>query len=188
MDISVDWTWVFSHFGAMWTRFLQHLQLVVIAVVAGFIIALILAVWSHRRPTVYGPITALTGLLYTIPSLAAFALLRPITGLTLLTALIPLTTYTLLILVRSNGHVFAFALSCPHQNAAVKWVPQHNQFECTKHDSHYTADGTHVSGRATRNLDRMPIRKEGNVVHVDTAHVFGSDKDAADWNAATVAV
>jgi osmoprotectant transport system permease protein len=102
MDISVDWSWVINHVGAMWTRFLQHLQLVVISVVAGFIIALILAVWSYRRPTVYGPITALTGLLYTIPSLAAFALLRPITGLTLLTALIPLTTYTLLILVRSN--------------------------------------------------------------------------------------
>ena len=92
------------------------------------------------------------------------------------------------ILVRSNSHVFAFALSCPHQNAAVKWIPQHNQFECTKHDSHYTADGTHVSGRATRNLDRMPIRKEGNRLHVDTAHVFESDKDAAGWNAATVPV
>ena len=92
------------------------------------------------------------------------------------------------ILVRSNGHVYAFALSCPHQNAAVKWVPQHNQFECTKHDSHYTADGTHVSGRATRNMDRMPIRKEGNMIHVDTAHVFESDKDAAGWNAATVPV
>ena len=85
--------------------------------------------------------------------------------------------------MRANGHVFAFALSCPHQNAAVKWVPQHNQFECTKHDSHYTADGTHVSGRATRNMDRMPIRKDGNMVHVDTAHVFQSDKDAAGWNA-----
>jgi len=92
------------------------------------------------------------------------------------------------ILVRSNGHVFAFALSCPHQNAAVKWVPQHNQFECTKHDSHYTADGTHVSGRATRNMDRMPIRKDGGVVRVDTAHVFHSDTDAADWNAASVTV
>lgn len=90
------------------------------------------------------------------------------------------------IIVRSSGHVYAFSLSCPHQNAAVRWVPQHNLFECTKHDSHYTADGTHVSGRATRNMDRMPIRKEGNMLHVDTAHVFESDKDAAGWNAATV--
>jgi nitrite reductase/ring-hydroxylating ferredoxin subunit len=92
------------------------------------------------------------------------------------------------ILVRSNGHVYAFALSCPHQNAAVKWVPQHNQFECTKHDSHYLADGLHVSGRATRNLDRLPITKEGNAVRVDTAHAFQSDKDAAGWAAAAVSV
>ncbi len=92
------------------------------------------------------------------------------------------------ILVRAGGRVYAFALSCPHQNAAVKWVPQHNQFECTKHDSHYTADGTHVSGRATRNMDRMPIRRDGNSVHVDVAHVFESDKDAAGWAAAVVTI
>jgi Rieske Fe-S protein len=92
------------------------------------------------------------------------------------------------ILVRAAGHVYAFALSCPHQNAAVKWVAQHNQFECTKHDSHYTADGTHVSGRATRNMDRMPIRRDGDTVRVDTAHVFESDKDAAGWAAATISV
>jgi osmoprotectant transport system permease protein len=102
MDISIDWGWVTSHFGAMGERLGQHLQLVVIAVVIGFIIALGLAIWAYRRPGIYAPITAITGLLYTIPSLAAFALLRPITGLTLVTALIPLITYTLLILVRAN--------------------------------------------------------------------------------------
>jgi nitrite reductase/ring-hydroxylating ferredoxin subunit len=92
------------------------------------------------------------------------------------------------ILVRAGGHVFAFALSCPHQNAAVKWVPKNNQFECTKHDSHYQADGLHTSGRATRNMDRYPIHREGAMLHVDTAHVFQSDKDAAGWAAAMVAL
>ena len=102
MDVSIDWSWVTSHVGAMATRFLQHLQLVGIAVTAGFAISLVLAIWAFRQPRAYSPITAITGLLYTIPSLAAFALLRPFTGLTLLTAVIPLTTYTLLILVRAN--------------------------------------------------------------------------------------
>ncbi len=51
-----------------------------------------------RRPGTVGPVTAVTGLLYTVPSLAAFAVLIPITGLSPLTAIIPLTTYTLLIL------------------------------------------------------------------------------------------
>ena len=102
MDVSIDWGWLSTHVGAMGERFLQHLQLVVIAVAAGFVISLALAIWAYRRPRVYPPITAITGLLYTIPSLAAFALLRPFTGLTLLTAVVPLTTYTLLILVRAN--------------------------------------------------------------------------------------
>jgi nitrite reductase/ring-hydroxylating ferredoxin subunit len=92
------------------------------------------------------------------------------------------------ILVRANAHVYAFALSCPHQNAAVKWVAKNNQLECTKHDSHYQPDGVHTTGRATRNMDRFPIRRDGNTIHVDTAHVFQSDKDPAGWAAAAVAV
>jgi len=102
MDVSIDWNWVTSHGPAMWSRFIQHLQLVGIAVGAGFVIAMVLSIWAYRQPRAYTPITAITGLLYTIPSLAAFALLTPVTGLSLLTAVIPLTTYTLLILVRAN--------------------------------------------------------------------------------------
>ena len=49
----------------------------------------------------YAPVTWVTGVLYTIPSLALFALLVPITGLTMLTAEIGLVSYTLLILVRN---------------------------------------------------------------------------------------
>jgi osmoprotectant transport system permease protein len=102
MTISIDWGWLADHVGAMGQRFVQHLQLVVIAVALGFLISLALAIWAYRRPRVYPPLTAITGVLYTIPSLAAFAILSPITGLTIVTALIPLTTYTLLILVRAN--------------------------------------------------------------------------------------
>ena len=92
------------------------------------------------------------------------------------------------ILVRSAGHVYAFALSCPHQNAAVKWVEKNGRFECTKHDSKYQADGVHTSGRATRNMDRFPVHREADGIHVDTSRVFQSDKDSAGWNAAAVAV
>lgn len=92
------------------------------------------------------------------------------------------------ILARGNGHVYAFALSCPHQNAAVKWVAQDNTFRCTKHDSRYQLDGVHTAGRATRNLDRYPIRRDGTAVHVDVSRVFQSDKDNAGWNAASVPI
>jgi Rieske Fe-S protein len=62
-----------------------------------------------------------------------------------------------------------FALACPHQNFAVKWVAKDHRFACTKHDSKYAADGTHLAGRATRNMDRYVIRRDGNSVVVDLA-------------------
>ena len=101
-----DIDWVLTHPGQILERLVQHLQLTVIPLVLGIVISLVLAIWAVRQPRTYGPITGLTGLLYTIPSLAAFAALRPIFGLTLLTAIVPLTTYTLLILFRSFASGF----------------------------------------------------------------------------------
>ena len=97
----IDWVWIVEHLDDIGERLLQHLQLTIIPLAIGFVISLLLAIWAVRQPRAYGPVTAVTGILYTIPSLAAFALLRPITGLSLLTAIIPLTTYTLLIFVRN---------------------------------------------------------------------------------------
>jgi osmoprotectant transport system permease protein len=96
-----DFGWVAGHLGQIGERLVQHLQLTILPLILGIVVSLVLAVWAVRQPRVYPPVTAITGLLYTIPSLAAFALLLPITGTTLVTALIPLTTYTLLILFRS---------------------------------------------------------------------------------------
>jgi osmoprotectant transport system permease protein len=97
----IDFPWIFDHLDDIGEAILQHLQLTIIPLALGFILSLLLALWAVRQPRVYGPITAVSGILYTIPSLAAFAFLRPITGLSLVTAVIPLTTYTLLILVRN---------------------------------------------------------------------------------------
>jgi Rieske Fe-S protein len=93
-----------------------------------------------------------------------------------------------LIVVRSQGHVYVFALSCPHQNNAVKWNAKNNRFQCTKHDSQYQADGVYTTGRATRNLDRYVIRRDGDTVVVDLRHWVQSDKDPAQWAAASIAV
>jgi osmoprotectant transport system permease protein len=106
----VDLAWVGSHLDDVALRVWQHVQLLVIPMLAGFAISLVLAVIALRRPGTVGPVTAVTGLLYTIPSLAAFAVLRPILGLSIWTAIIPLTTYTLLILYR---HIVAGFRSVP---------------------------------------------------------------------------
>jgi nitrite reductase/ring-hydroxylating ferredoxin subunit len=95
---------------------------------------------------------------------------------------------TQVILVRYQNHVIALALACPHQNAAVKWLPSDGRFQCTKHDSRYTPDGVHTSGRATRNMDRFPITRDGASVVVDVSRVFRSDQDAAGWAGAAVGV
>jgi Rieske Fe-S protein len=93
-----------------------------------------------------------------------------------------------LIVVRADHHVYVFALSCPHQNNAVKWVAKDHRFQCTKHDSQYAVDGLHTAGRATRNLDRYVIRREDNNVVVDLHKWIQSDKDQAAWSAATITV
>jgi Rieske Fe-S protein len=93
-----------------------------------------------------------------------------------------------LIVVRFQGHVYVFALSCPHENNAVKWVAKEHRFQCTKHDSRYQPDGLHTSGRATRNLDRYVIRRDGDDIVVDLHRWIQSDKDAAGWTAANIAL
>jgi osmoprotectant transport system permease protein len=79
----------------------DHLVLTGIAVGVGFAISLVLTLLIVRWRRLGGPIIAVTGTLYTIPSLALFAFLVPLTGLSLISAEIGLISYTLLILVRN---------------------------------------------------------------------------------------
>jgi osmoprotectant transport system permease protein len=97
----IDWPWIVDHLDELAGRTVQHLLLTAISVGVGFAISFALAIWSIRRRAVYGPLAALAGILYTIPSLAMFPVLIPITGLSTLTAVIPLVLYTLLIFLRN---------------------------------------------------------------------------------------
>ena len=90
------------------------------------------------------------------------------------------------ILARHQGAIYAFALSCPHQNTALRWLDEASGYQCPKHKSRYQPDGTFITGRATRNMDRLPIRSDGTHVLVDVDRVYESDKDAAGWAAAVV--
>ena len=95
------WDWVDDHYDDIWQRTLEHLRLAGLALAIGFAISLVLALVALRFRRTYAPITWVTGILYTIPSLALFAFLVPITHLGTLTAEIGLVGYTLLILVRN---------------------------------------------------------------------------------------
>jgi osmoprotectant transport system permease protein len=93
--------WIVHHLDRYVSPFWQHLFLVGVSVTAGFAIAFGLALLAYRMRYLVSPITQITGILYTIPSLAFFFLLLPITGRGNTTALIALTAYTLLILFRN---------------------------------------------------------------------------------------
>lgn len=90
------------------------------------------------------------------------------------------------ILVRWKDAVYAFNLSCPHQNTALRWNAGDTQFQCPKHHSKYQPDGTFISGRATRNMDRFSVARVGNDIVVNVNAMHKSDVDRGVWNAAVI--
>ena len=98
----VDWSWVGDHLDEVQAATLEHLRLTVIAVVVGLVLASALAYTGLRWRRTLVPITAVTGVIYTIPSLALFTLLIPIFGLgSTMSAEVALVGYTLLVLIRN---------------------------------------------------------------------------------------
>jgi osmoprotectant transport system permease protein len=94
-------SWAVDNFDRYVGPALKQAMLVSISVAIGFVVAMALALLSHRYHTLVPPLTGFTGILYTVPSLAFFALLLPITGFGTLTAVIPLSAYTLQIIYRN---------------------------------------------------------------------------------------
>ena len=90
------------------------------------------------------------------------------------------------ILARHQNRVYAFSLACPHENTALKWRQGDMRFQCPRHESKYQPDGTFISGRATRNMDRFAIRRAGDTVVVDLNAWFRSDQQRAQWDAAAL--
>jgi osmoprotectant transport system permease protein len=93
--------WIVDNFDRYVDPFFQHVFLTVVAVAIGFGISFSLAVVAYRRRWLINPVTQVTGILYTVPSIAAFFLLLPITGRGNDTAIIALVAYVLLIIFRN---------------------------------------------------------------------------------------
>jgi osmoprotectant transport system permease protein len=101
-DAWVWWDWVTRSTDEILDALRQHLWFTLLAVSIGFAISLPLGILIQRRRRLRGPVLAVAGILYTIPALAAFALLVGWLGLfSLWTAMIPLIAYTLYILIRA---------------------------------------------------------------------------------------
>ena len=94
-------SWIADNLDRYRDPLLDHLYLTLVSLAIGFAIAFALALLAHRRRRLVAPITQATGILYTIPSVAMFFLLLPVTGRGRTTAVIALVAYTLLIVFRN---------------------------------------------------------------------------------------
>lgn len=95
------WNWARDNIDRYGTPTLQHLEIVVLSVVIGFVVAFALALLAHRKRQLQSPLLVTTGILYTVPSIAFFFLLLPVTGFGRDTAIIVLSAYTLQIIYRN---------------------------------------------------------------------------------------
>jgi osmoprotectant transport system permease protein len=93
--------WIADNLDRYVDPFWDHVYLTLTSLVIGFVIAFGLALLAHRRRWLVTPIVQVTGILYTLPSVAVFFLLLPLTGRGNTTAIIALVAYSLLILFRN---------------------------------------------------------------------------------------
>jgi nitrite reductase/ring-hydroxylating ferredoxin subunit len=91
-------------------------------------------------------------------------------------------------IARASGRAYAFSLACPHQNTALRWEAEDHEFRCPKHKSRYRPDGTFIDGRATRAMDRLAVRRDGDALVVDVDVLYRQDENPAQWGAAFVAL
>lgn len=94
--------WAKENIDSFATPTLQHLELVLLSVLAGFVVAMAMALLAHRRRWLQAPLLAITGIIYTVPSIAFFFLLLPVTGLGRDTVIVALSAYTLQIIYRNT--------------------------------------------------------------------------------------
>jgi len=113
----IRWDWVFNEWDQIWAALVEHMELTFYAMTLGLALSIPLAAMALRYRVTAAPITAFTGFLYTLPSVALFGLLVPFFGLSRLTAVIPLAGYTLLVLVTNIIAGFR-SVSAPVRTAA----------------------------------------------------------------------
>ena len=153
---------------------------------------------TNRRAFVRDTALGVAGILATL-SLSSSAAALPVSMINALSRAADDVTYPIpakdgveidkgndVILVRWQNAVYAFNLSCPHQRTALRWNEASKQFQCPKHKSKYTPNGDFISGRATRGMDRLAIKRQGNSVVVNVDEMYQEDENEAQWKTAFV--
>lgn len=90
------------------------------------------------------------------------------------------------IIARWQGRVHAFSSRCPHRGTRLEWHADETRIFCPRHKARFQPDGAHDSGRATRNLDRYEIRRQGDTMIVNLDVLYRADQNAAGWQGAVL--
>jgi osmoprotectant transport system permease protein len=99
----IRWEWVVEEWDQIRVAIVEHLILTLLALLLGMVVSALLTAVILRFRWMTTPITATTSLIYTLPSVALFALLAPVFGnLSRWTSVLPLAAYMLLILVTNT--------------------------------------------------------------------------------------
>lgn len=97
----LSWQYVRDNSDTILAALREHASLTARAVLIAALVALPLAVAAYWYRSLAGPILALTGVLYTVPSLALFAFIAPYLGIGAITVLTVVVLYALLVIVRN---------------------------------------------------------------------------------------
>lgn len=91
------------------------------------------------------------------------------------------------ILARWKNRVYAFSLRCPHRGTQLEWLSDERLVFCPKHEARFRPDGSHESGRRSRDLDRYDVSRQGNTsIIVDLNALRRADREPQAWQAAVV--
>lgn len=91
------------------------------------------------------------------------------------------------IIARWNKRAYAFSLRCPHRGTRLEWLDDERRVYCPKHEARFRPDGSHESGRRTRDLDRYSISRQGqSSIVVDLNELRRADQEPEAWQAALV--
>lgn len=90
------------------------------------------------------------------------------------------------IIARWQNRVYAFSRKCPHRGSRLEWKADERRVFCPKHKARFQPDGTHDSGRRSRELDRYDITRQGESIVVNPDALRRSDLEPAAWRAAVI--
>ena len=91
------------------------------------------------------------------------------------------------ILARWDNRVYAFSLRCPHRGTRLEWLDDERRVYCPKHKARFRPDGSHESGRRTRDLDRYSISRQGqSSIAVDLSALHRANEEPEAWESAVV--